>query len=108
MDHPARDRRGPRGGHDDRRSRVALRGDDPHDPPRIRYNFFSAPNDLPGLVHGFKLAREMVHQPALDSYRGRELNPGDKVSKVYVERCEYFMANPPDADWDGTWIMESK
>jgi 4-pyridoxate dehydrogenase len=56
-----------------------LRSADPRDPPRIRYNFFSAPNDLPTLVHGFKLAREMVHQPALDSYRGSELNPGDKV-----------------------------
>ena len=52
---------------------------DPRAAPRIRYNFFTAPNDLPTLVHGFKLAREMVQQPALDSYRGRELNPGDKV-----------------------------
>jgi choline dehydrogenase-like flavoprotein len=56
-----------------------LRSADPRDPPRIRYNFFTAPNDLPTLVHGFKLAREMVNQPALDSYRGVELNPGDKV-----------------------------
>ena len=47
--------------------------------PRIRYNFFTAPNDLPTLRQGFKLARELVYQQALDPYRGKELNPGDKV-----------------------------
>ena len=56
-----------------------MRSSDPRDPPRIRYNFFSAPNDLPTLVHGFKLARKMVHQQALAPYRGVELSPGDKV-----------------------------
>ena len=65
--------------HPDSRGEVLLRSADPRDPPRIRYNFFTAPNDLPTLVHGFKLARRMVCQPALDPYRGVELNPGDKV-----------------------------
>ena len=65
--------------HPDSRGEVLLHSADPRAAPRIRYNFFTAPNDLPTLVHGFKLAREMVQQPALDSYRGRELNPGDKV-----------------------------
>ena len=45
----------------------------------IRYNFFSAPNDLPAVVKGFKLARALVHQKALDPYRGSELNPGERV-----------------------------
>ena len=36
-------------------------------------------NDLPTLVHGFKMARQMVHHKALDLYRGREIGPGDKV-----------------------------
>jgi len=65
--------------HPDSRGEVTLRSRDPHDPPRIRYNFFSAPNDLPTLVHGFKMARQMVHHKALDLYRGREIGPGDKV-----------------------------
>jgi len=25
----------------------------------------------------------------------------DKPSKIYVERCGYFMQNPPAVDWDG-------
>ena len=41
------------------------------DAPRILYNFFTAPNDLPTLREGFKLAREVAYQQALDTYRGR-------------------------------------
>jgi choline dehydrogenase-like flavoprotein len=65
--------------HPDSRGQVLLRSADPRNPPRIRYNFFSAPNDLPTLVKGFKLARALVHQKALDPYRGVELNPGERV-----------------------------
>ena len=65
--------------HPDSRGQVLLRSANPCDPPHIRYNFFSAPNDLPTLVHGFKLARKMVYQRALDPYRGVELSPGDHV-----------------------------
>ena len=34
-------------------------------------------------------------------------NPDDKLSKVYIERCELLKATPP-ADWDGVWRMTSK
>jgi adenylate cyclase len=27
----------------------------------------------------------------------------DKPSKIYIERCEYFMQNPPAEDWDGVF-----
>ena len=36
-----------------------------------------------------------------------ELNPSDKAAKLYIERCDHLIANPP-ADWDGVWVMESK
>jgi len=65
--------------HPDSRGEVLLRSTDPHDPPRICYNFFSAPNDLPTLRQGFKLARKVTYQKALDPYRGVEINPGDQV-----------------------------
>jgi adenylate cyclase len=29
-------------------------------------------------------------------------------SQVYIERCDYFIANPPGADWDGSWVLTSK
>jgi choline dehydrogenase-like flavoprotein len=65
--------------HPDSRGEILLRSSDPFAPPRIRYNFFSAPNDLPTLRQGFKLAREVAHHKALDPFRGVELNPGGKV-----------------------------
>ncbi len=31
----------------------------------------------------------------------------DKLSRVYIERCELLKADPPPA-WDGVWKMTSK
>jgi adenylate cyclase len=36
------------------------------------------------------------------------LNPGDKPSRIYVERAEHFIAAPPPPNWDGVWTMTSK
>jgi len=65
--------------HPDSRGELLLRSADPRDPPRICYNFLSAPNDLATLRQGFKLARELAYHRALDPYRGEELGPGQKV-----------------------------
>ncbi len=65
--------------HPDSRGEILLRSADPRDPPRIIYNFFSAPNDLPTLRQGFKRARDVASQKALDPYRGVEINPGGKL-----------------------------
>ena len=65
--------------HPDSRGELTLRSSDPRDPPRIFYNFLTAPNDLPTLRQGFKLARELAFHRALDRYRGEELSPGEKV-----------------------------
>ena len=65
--------------HPDSRGELSLRSSDPREAPRICYNFLSAPNDLPTLRQGFKLARELAFHRALDPYRGEELSPGEKV-----------------------------
>jgi 4-pyridoxate dehydrogenase len=65
--------------HPDSRGEILLRSADPKAAPRICYNFFSAPNDLPTLRQGFKLARDIAHQKAMDPYRGIEIRPGDGV-----------------------------
>ncbi len=65
--------------HPESRGEVTLRSTDPSDTPKIFYNFFSSPNDLPKLRLGFKIAREVAAQAALDPYRGDELSPGAKV-----------------------------
>jgi 4-pyridoxate dehydrogenase len=65
--------------HPDSRGEVLLRSADPRAAPRICYNFFSAPRDLPTLRAGFKLARALTYQKALDPFRGAETSPGDTV-----------------------------
>ena len=35
------------------------------------------------------------------------LHPDDKLSQIYVDRCDHLKANPPK-DWNGIWVMESK
>lgn len=34
--------------------------------------------------------------------------PQDGPSQVFLERCEYFMNNPPPSDWDGVYTMNTK
>jgi 4-pyridoxate dehydrogenase len=65
--------------HPDSRGEILLRSTDPREPPRIIYNFFSAPNDLPRLREGFKLARDVAYQQPLAPFRGREVSPGEKA-----------------------------
>jgi 4-pyridoxate dehydrogenase len=65
--------------HPDSRGEMLLRSADPRDPPRIVYNFFSAPDDLPRLREGVKLARDVAYQKPMDGYRGTETSPGPAV-----------------------------
>jgi choline dehydrogenase-like flavoprotein len=65
--------------HPDSRGEILLRDADPRTPMRIRYNFFSAPNDLPTLREGVRRAREVAHQKAMDPFRGEESSPGLNV-----------------------------
>ncbi len=36
------------------------------------------------------------------------LNPDDNLTRICIERCEYFLENPPPGDWDGVWTMTEK
>jgi len=32
----------------------------------------------------------------------------DAMSHEFIERCKEFKLNPPEADWDGAWVMKTK
>ena len=36
------------------------------------------------------------------------LHPGDRPSRVFLERAQIFRQTPPAADWDGVWVMNEK
>ncbi|MBD2104638.1 GAF domain-containing protein [Leptolyngbya sp. FACHB-261] len=40
--------------------------------------------------------------------QAQPLCPEDKTVKLYLDRCQYFLANPPSEDWQGEWIMTGK
>jgi adenylate cyclase len=37
-----------------------------------------------------------------------EARPGDGPATLYLERCRFLQANPPDDDWNGVTVMETK
>ena len=61
------------------RGYVRLRSADPHDAPRITFNYLSHPDDLIEMRACVRLTREIFSQRAFDRYRGREIQPGDAV-----------------------------
>ncbi|MFK4134052.1 choline dehydrogenase [Pseudomonas luteola] len=58
------------------RGRVHLKSRDPRQHPSILFNYMSTEQDWQEFRDSIRLTREIMHQPALDPYRGRELNPG--------------------------------
>ena len=58
---------------------------------------------------GIKYYREGKWNMAIEAFvEALRLNPNDKLSKTYIERCNYMKENPPDEEWNGVWIMTSK
>ena len=66
--------------HPKSRGHIALRSDDPFDPPLIDPNYLSEPSDLDALKSGVRLGREIAHQKAMRPYRGVERIPSEDVS----------------------------
>ena len=65
--------------HPDSRGEIRLRSTDPRDPPRIFYNFLSAPNDLPPCAKASSWrATSPIRQP-MAAFRGAETSPGAAV-----------------------------
>ncbi|MGZ5836318.1 MAG: GMC family oxidoreductase, partial [Xanthobacteraceae bacterium] len=85
--------------HPDSRGRVWLRSSDPRDPPRIIFNCYSAPNDLPTLREGFKRGRDIAMQKPMDKYRGAEIAPGPAVKSdadidAYIRKTTLTVHHP--------------
>jgi adenylate cyclase len=58
---------------------------------------------------GIDKYRKGFWDKAMDSFSEvLVLNPNDKLSQTYIERCEHLKANPPGDDWSGIWVMTSK
>ncbi|UEG59991.1 choline dehydrogenase [Stutzerimonas chloritidismutans] len=58
------------------RGRIEIRSTDPRVDPSILFNYMAHEQDWREFRDAIRLTREIIAQPALDPYRGRELNPG--------------------------------
>ncbi|WP_137885886.1 choline dehydrogenase [Pseudomonas sp. 2FE] len=58
------------------RGRVQVRSKDPREYPSILFNYMSSEQDWQEFRDGIRITREIMAQPALDPYRGKELSPG--------------------------------
>jgi len=58
------------------RGRVRIKSRDPRQHPSILFNYMATEQDWQEFRDGIRLTREIMAQPALDPYRGREISPG--------------------------------
>lgn len=58
------------------RGTITLRSADPHDKPKIQFNYMSHPDDWTEMRACVRLTREIFQQPAFAAWRGREIQPG--------------------------------
>ncbi len=83
------------------RGRVRIRSSDPDDRPDILFNYLENADDRADWRACIHLTREIIAQPALDAYRGEEIQPGaaavsdeaidawvrDKAESAYHPSC---------------------
>ncbi|OEE72734.1 choline dehydrogenase [Vibrio genomosp. F6] len=62
------------------RGSVEITSTDPHAKPKISFNYISTPQDRQDWRDCIRLTRELLAQPALDEYRGEEIQPGMHIT----------------------------
>ncbi|MGR5296475.1 choline dehydrogenase [Vibrio mediterranei] len=58
------------------RGTVEIRSANPHDKPLIEFNYISTKQDRQDWRDCIRLTREILNQPAMDAFRGDEIQPG--------------------------------
>ncbi|MFD3248692.1 choline dehydrogenase [Rahnella aquatilis] len=61
------------------RGRVQVKSKDPRQHPSILFNYMATDQDWQEFRDAIRITREIMNQPALDPYRGREISPGENV-----------------------------
>jgi len=68
-------------GHNKPSSRGTIRALTPsvQDKPEIQFNYLQHDDDIEGFRACVRLTREIISQPAMDAYRGSEIQPGETI-----------------------------
>ncbi|MGF1721990.1 choline dehydrogenase [Vibrio kyushuensis] len=62
------------------RGTVSITSADPHAEPEILFNYISTEQDRQDWRDCIRLTREILSQPAMDSFRGEEIQPGEEIT----------------------------
>ncbi|MEM6898224.1 MAG: choline dehydrogenase [Pseudomonadota bacterium] len=62
------------------RGRIEITSADPGADPSILFNYLQHQDDVAAWRRCIRLTREIIAQPAMDTYRGNELQPGKSIS----------------------------
>ncbi len=99
-------------GHNKPRSRgyVRVKSSDPHQAPRIQFNYLQDEADREGFRACVRLTREIMKQSAMDAYRGDEIQPGldvqtDEQIDAFVRRSVESAYHPSCSCKMGTDAM---
>lgn len=58
---------------------------------------------------GVKKYRQQKWDSAMDTFKEcLALNPADKLSEIYIDRCKILKKKSPGDKWDGVWVMKEK
>lgn len=66
------------------RGRIAVQSSDPNQKPRIEFNYISTEQDRQDWRDCIRLTREILSQPAMDSFRGTEIQPGLEIESDHA------------------------
>lgn len=69
-------------------------------------NLMEAVNHFKDGIHNYRKSQWDKGKKAFK--KSLALNPSDKLSQTYIDRCDHMKKNPPGNDWDGVWVMTSK
>lgn len=68
------------------RGQITLTSADPRDKPSILFNYMTAKEDIEAFRSCIRLTREIMLKPAMDPYRGDEIQPGaEKVGDAEID-----------------------
>lgn len=93
------------------RGRVTITSNNPEDKPSILFNYLQSSKDREDWRQCIRLTREIINQPAMDAYRGDEIQPGvdvqsdeeidnwvkNNVESAYHPSCTCKMGAPEEA-----------
>lgn len=58
---------------------------------------------------GLEMYKNRQFQNAIQKFQeALSVDEKDGPSKLYLERCEHFIENPPPENWDGVFTMTTK